>query len=1236
MRAPLGGFTTRGKSFLAAGITVAALGVGLGERALLSIGIAVLVLPLFAALATGRARYRIRCLRKITPTRVPAGQHATVSLRLENISRLPTGLLLAEDTVPYPLGTRPRFVLERIEQGGARELSYPIQSSSRGRFTVGPLRVRVADAFGLVELGHSFAEHSVLVVTPAITALPRTALAGSWHGEGSGRTRTAATAGEDDVVPRGYRDGDELRKVHWRSTARHGELMVRREEQRWRNRAVLLLDTRASAHAGTGPGSSFEFAVSAVASIGVHLTQAGLDGHLITDRGTASAPGRFEDILLDSLAVIKTSRGTELTHGMDGMHGPAGGLLVVVAGRLSPAQARKLAASRRDTGTAMALLLAVPTWAAAQPAHAQPAHAQPAHVPAAQGTLAEADGAAAILRAAGWRAVTVTADTPLGVAWERLQHTADLPASGPACAGRRDAAMKYRLTVTAAIATALASISLYSLVSGALWFWMGAGAAAVVGAVGALTRRRPLPPLVAALASLAGLLVYLTVLFAGSEALARVVPTGSSLHHLWSLVGQGIADSAKYTPPAPARHGILLLTVAGIGIVAVAVDLLAVRLRRPASAGLPLLVLFCVPLTTSGPRGTVGATVSFCLGMTGYLALLAADGRERLRVWGRLVTLRQSRGDDMARPASGPNTGELAASGRRIGLAAVTLALCVPLLVPGLRDHKLQFVGGDGTGVGQGIGSGGSLPSPLAQMNDDLHRSTASDVLVLRTAVAEPEYLQVYVLGTLTATSWTLAPWTASPLRGGRLPAAPGTNSGMATTTQRTRITLATGLTGSQYAGNFLPLPYPAQTVGIAGNWLTDKRTLMTYSPNSSLSGLSYSVTSKEPAPTAQQLQQSPAPPAAIARDDLPVPASFTRLTKLARQITRGQTSSYGRAVALQRWFTTGGRFTYSLNVSQLNSSSALIQFLTTTRRGYCQQFAFAMAVLARLVGIPSRVAIGYTPGTYLGKGRWQVKTTDAHAWPELYFQGAGWLRFEPTPAGTGGQDTAFEPAYTYPLLPVTPGSATASPTAAAGVPSSKASQAGGSHGAKLQELGSGSTTGGKHHSSSSPVGAVLAAALGLALITPWSARSLTRRRRWLSAGDDSRQADAAWHELLDDLADHRIASPASESPRALAARIAATLRLDPTESAALLRIARAEERALYAREPAASGTLRADVAVVRRAVSRMVSRPARWYARLLPASTLAPAGAALQHALDVFGWMDRVTVRRQPWQPPS
>jgi uncharacterized protein (DUF58 family) len=424
MRSHLSGFTTRGKSFLAAGVTVAAFSLILGERALLNVGVALFVLPLLAALAAGRTRYRLRCLRAVTPPRVPAGQHATVSLRLENISRLPTGLLLAEDTVPYPLGTRPRFVLERIEQSGARALSYRIQSSTRGKFTIGPLRVRVADAFGLVELGHSFATRSTLVVTPAITALPRTALAGSWHGEGGGRTRTAAAAGEDDLVPRAYRDGDELRKVHWRSTARHGELMVRREEQRWRNRAVLLLDTRACAHAGNGAGSSFEFAVSAVASIGVHLARAGLDGQLVTDRGEVDTAGTFEDVLLDSLAVVKASRGTELTHGMSRISsGGAGGLLVAVAGRLSAAQARRLAASRRDAGTAMALLLAVPTWTAA---------AAQAEAEAEARNVREADEAAAILRAAGWRAVTVRAQTPLGAAWELLHHSTELPAHGPA------------------------------------------------------------------------------------------------------------------------------------------------------------------------------------------------------------------------------------------------------------------------------------------------------------------------------------------------------------------------------------------------------------------------------------------------------------------------------------------------------------------------------------------------------------------------------------------------------------------------------------------------------------------------------------------------------------------------------------------------------------------------------------------------------------------------------------
>jgi uncharacterized protein (DUF58 family) len=413
MRSLLAGITTRGRAFIAAGIAAGAFGLGLGQRELVSLGGVLILLPLFSALAAGRARYRVRCQRKIEPTRVPAGQAATVTIQLDNVTRLPTGLLLAEDTIPYSLGTRPRFVLDRIEAGGSRRISYRLQSDRRGRYEIGPLYVRVADAFGLVRLGRSVALPGALVVTPAITTLPWTPFGGAWLREGGTRASTAAAAGEDDVVPRAYRDGDELRRVHWRSTARYGELMVRREEQRWQNRAVLFLDTRASAHGGRGPSSSFEYAVSAAASIGVHLAREGIDGEFVTDAGPVGATASFEDVLLDSLAVIRPSRITTLVPAMAA--GPRGnaGLLIAVLGQISPDEARRIASTRHSGGTTLALLLAVSTWSAQRPGDRIPG---------------ETDAAASILAAAGWRVATVTVDMPLNGAWEMLNHPGGQPA----------------------------------------------------------------------------------------------------------------------------------------------------------------------------------------------------------------------------------------------------------------------------------------------------------------------------------------------------------------------------------------------------------------------------------------------------------------------------------------------------------------------------------------------------------------------------------------------------------------------------------------------------------------------------------------------------------------------------------------------------------------------------------------------------------------------------------------
>jgi hypothetical protein len=785
--------------------------------------------------------------------------------------------------------------------------------------------------------------------------------------------------------------------------------------------------------------------------------------------------------------------------------------------------------------------------------------------------------------------------------------------------------VSQRLTIAAAVATIAASLSLYPLVSGWLWFWEGVGAIAVAALAGALTRLRVLPWVLCAVIGLVAQVLYLNVLLSSAHSAGRLLPTAASLHHLWRLAQLGLDDTARFAPPAQATAGILLLTAGGIGVAAVATDLLAVRLHRPAVAGLPLLVLFCVPLTASVHQSVFGAMTVFILGMAGYLAMLAVDGRERLRLWGRLVTVWHRGQDAAVAQRGGPNTKELAAAGRRIGVAAVVIALFVPLMVPGLRDHKL-FSGGGGGGRDLV-----ALPNPLVQMNSQLRQKVPEHVLTYQTTDPSPQYLQVYVLSNLTTSNWTLAPAAGEPVKDGQLPAPPGLSRITRTTRQTTKITLAKGLTTGPHQASFLPLPYPARSVSVAGDWRSDPRSLTMFSAQS-LGGLSYTAVSREVSPTAQQLQQSGEIPNSISTNYLSVPTAFNQLGKLAQRITSGQNTFYGEAVALQRWFTQSGKFTYSLNVRQPDTAKALIDFLTKTRVGYCQQFAFAMAVLARLLDIPSRVAVGYTEGSPIGHDRWDVRTSDAHAWPELYFQGAGWLRFEPTPSGSDGQATAVQPAYTLPVLAPIPGGPQSAPTpqATATAPGAKQGDSGAL--AKLNHLSARGTDGSARGGRSGPIWLIVVVVVAALLVTPRLVRSLTRRRRWSRAAGDGPRAQAAWLELLDDLTDYKVAWSASESPRALGSRLTRTLRLSPEAAAALGRIVQATERARYARDPADSATLRDDTDLVRQAVSANSGRAARWRARLVPPSALRPMRAAAQHALDVFSWLDVAAHRTGAW----
>jgi uncharacterized protein (DUF58 family) len=259
--------------------------------------------------------------------------------------------------------------------------------------------VRVTDPFGLCEVPAELAGSDTLLVLPQVEPLARVEGVRGWSGAGDAGERSAVATGEHGMGTREYRSGDDLRRVHWRSTARRGELMVRQDEQPRQQRATVLLDRRARAHRGSGPASSFERAVTAAASVASVLVSCGYSVRVVSDR-TAGAwrQGRSADAagLLDVLADVTVSSGTDLGAALGAVSsGGDPGLVVAVLGRTTPEDAALLARVRRQGACAMALLL------------------EPA---ARQGDVA--------LERGGWDVVTMGRGEPLADAWDRLRAKA--------------------------------------------------------------------------------------------------------------------------------------------------------------------------------------------------------------------------------------------------------------------------------------------------------------------------------------------------------------------------------------------------------------------------------------------------------------------------------------------------------------------------------------------------------------------------------------------------------------------------------------------------------------------------------------------------------------------------------------------------------------------------------------------------------------------------------------------
>nr|WSZ17851.1 DUF3488 and transglutaminase-like domain-containing protein [Streptomyces canus] len=774
---------------------------------------------------------------------------------------------------------------------------------------------------------------------------------------------------------------------------------------------------------------------------------------------------------------------------------------------------------------------------------------------------------------------------------------------------------RARVALCAWAATLMAACALLPLVEPVTWIVQAAFLLGVQTVVGAVTRRIPLArPLTVAAQTLVTL-VMLTLIFARDQALFGLIPGPGAFVHFGDLLQQGGDDISRYAIPAPlASQGIKLMVFGGVLVIGLVVDILAVTFRSAAPAGLPLLALYSV---AAGLSEGHGGWFWFLVAAAGYLLLLLAEGRERLSQWGRVF--------GGAARGPGADSGPVAPvrTGRRIGVASLGIALVVSAALPAMNGGLLDATG---AGVGTGNGNGGTISAvnPLLTLRDSLNVDEDRQVLSVRTGSntdISNLYLRIVSLDEFDGRTWkpSKRPIKAVP---DDFPTPVGLGGDVKRTEVETNIAAA-----NWYAQDYLPMPYPPSGVKIKGSWRYEPEGMALVGDHGqNTRGLTYQVNSLDVQPTAEQLASAPTAPAAIERDYTELPDSVPSVVaKTAREVTAGAKNPYEQAVALQDYFAVTGGFEYDTKVEVGDGPNAIANFLRD-KQGFCVHFSFAMAAMARSLGIPARVAVGFAPGTPQADGSISVGLKDAHAWPELYFEGVGWTRFEPTPTrGT-------VPSYTVPdatgdLTPDVPRPSAGSSTEPSASPS--ASESCSAQLRKLEACDSASPAAAASGDGGGPWWAVqgqwwylkllfwvFVGLVGLSIpLAPMLWRLRTRSVRLGGHGrsdaDAAAHALAAWQELTDTAWDFGILPDDSQTPRKAAARIVRLGHLDPVAAASVHRVADAVEQVLYAPRPRPTAGLAQDVHRVIGGLRGSVGRVTRARALIAPRSTARVVWAA-------------------------
>ncbi len=798
----------------------------------------------------------------------------------------------------------------------------------------------------------------------------------------------------------------------------------------------------------------------------------------------------------------------------------------------------------------------------------------------------------------------------------------------------------------AGLAVLAAATSLSGVIGGVRWLVFVAVTIAVIAGTGIALRTVRTPTPLVALGQFVGLLCFLTAVFTRSGILV-VLPGPAALTDLVSVLRQAMEQVKTGIPPVSASAAILCLVCVALGMVAIVVDTLAVAAAAPAASGLVLLCVFAVPASLADDLLPWWA---FAIGAAGFALLLVVDERQRHRLWRGRLGLPELRSGDGSAPAAA-------------GIAASSVVVAL------LAGAVFTVVGTAGRLPGGDSDTGTIGLSTMANLRGLLNRSNIVELFRVRNLPKSMPYLRAVTLSQY------------DPAKG----FGPDGTLDAASTADLLPLPLGTDL--NRLAAEGTPLDVQIEPVGYKDYWLpvyglptqfSKIEDAWSYSPSA---GIVHARTEQRagpyrqvgilPNPSAESMRAAQAPRQTV--ESLIGTKYYEatvdqRVRTLAQDLTRNARTDYDRTMAIRNWLHKDGGFRYRLATEGTGQGDPLVDFLFNGKTGFCEQFASSMAAMLRAVNVPSRVAVGFTSG-YANGNYQSITTNDAHAWVEVFFNGLGWVPFDPTPFP---DDRGTENPYEQPQQDTTSGAATPTPSSTqpsqAPTTSSRPADAGGTNTedpradslipiwvwfftGPLALLALGAVARGtavtvarrreRETAAAAPGGkeppelwwavaavtgttalllplwfvlhpvlwllVLLAVVAGCALAVPsWLRRYLRDRRLHAVALGGPDAAGAAWQELMAASRDRGAAVAGTETVRAAARKLVREHKLDEQGQNGLRTIIGAVERSWYGGDTEAEPELFTAIRQVLASMS--ASAPLSWRSRLFPPSVLRTA----------------------------